>query len=161
MPSHWHWVGHKRITEDDKLPGGDHPQSPYRPISWIAMEVSVYRFLHYPWSSDQNKQTTKKKCLSPPPLQIQKCSLRTCQKSSSKCPTQVHPVICPVHMDKCAIHKFWDCVKLTAGFMLAEYLDQMVLPPGERNGYAFLRWYLVTYFVKLNKTPSNVARSYF
>ena len=26
VPSHWLWVGHKRTTEDDKLPGSGHPQ---------------------------------------------------------------------------------------------------------------------------------------
>ena len=31
--SHWLGVGRKRITEDGKLPGSNHPQCPYRPIS--------------------------------------------------------------------------------------------------------------------------------
>ena len=54
-PSHWIGVGRKRTTEDDKPPGSDHSQCPYRPISGTAMEISVYTFLRYPWSSDQNK----------------------------------------------------------------------------------------------------------
>ena len=30
VPSHWLGVGRERTTEDDKLPGSDHPQCPYQ-----------------------------------------------------------------------------------------------------------------------------------
>ena len=46
-PSHWLGVGRRRTTEDDKLPGSDHPHCPYRPISGTAMEISVYTLLRY------------------------------------------------------------------------------------------------------------------
>ena len=58
-PSHWLWVGCKRVSKDDKLPGSYHPRCLYKPISGTAMELSVYTFLRYPRSSDQNKQTNK------------------------------------------------------------------------------------------------------
>ena len=59
MPSDRLWPGHKRTPEDDRLPGSEHPQCPYRPISGTAMDTIAYTFLQYPWSSDQNKQRHK------------------------------------------------------------------------------------------------------
>ena len=51
------WDMYKRTTEDNKLPGSDHPQCPYRPISGTAM-------LHYPWSTDQNNKQNNYNALS-------------------------------------------------------------------------------------------------
>ena len=59
--SHWLGVGRKRTTEDDELLGSDHPQCPCNAyISGTAIEIRVYTFLRYPWSSDQQKKQTKR-----------------------------------------------------------------------------------------------------
>ena len=58
------WDGLEPLR-NHKPPGSDHPQCPYRSISGTAVEITVYTFLRYPWSSDQHKQPAKPKCHFP------------------------------------------------------------------------------------------------